>query len=166
MANNFELILGPQDWIGRQDSAQPPDRGVVQGREYLAYDESAEEHAWSKHFAMPAAYTGSGTLKLDVDFIMASATSGSVAWQVYVEAVTPGDAEDVLTTTNNDGSSNDETTGVPGTAGHLGRSTITLTNKDSVAAGDLMRVLLLRRAPLDDASGDCRVLNVTLREEV
>ncbi|MCL4822575.1 MAG: hypothetical protein KJZ57_00025 [Anaerolineales bacterium] len=55
----------------------------------------------------------------------------------------------------------------PGTAGYIDQFTATLTNKDSVAAGDYVRIRLMRDADdgtNDTASGDCYVLMAEIRE--
>jgi hypothetical protein len=165
MANNFEINLPVTGWI--LPASNYPARGVVQGRPYLAYDDTTVETARSICFQLPAAYTGSGTLKADIDYIAASATSGKFDFEVSVEAVTAADAVDLDAGESFDTANAGNGT-VPGTAGYLGRITVTLTNKDSCAAGDYIRLKLERDADDgtdDTAAGDARVLNVTVREE-
>lgn len=117
---------------------------------------------------MPSAYTGSGTLKADIHYMMASATSGTVNFEVSVEAVTAADATDLDAGESFD-SVNSGSATVPGTAGYLGVMTITLTNKDSVAAGDYVRLKLDRDGDDggsdDTATGDAYVMLVVVREE-
>jgi hypothetical protein len=165
VANNFEINLAPGAFILPSSSA--PSRGVVQNREYLAFDDTAVESCRSRPFAMPAAYTGSGTLKADLYYMMASATSDKVDFEVSVEAVTAADATDLDAGESFDTANAGNQT-VPGTAGYLGVLTITLTNKDSVAAGDYVRLKIERDADDgtdDTASGDARLLLVVVREE-
>lgn len=165
MANNFETNLPANSWI--IPSSGGCSRGVVQNRPYLAFDDTTVEGARSPAFQMPAAYTGSGTLKADIHYVMASATSGKVDFEVSVEAITPADAVNMNSGTSFD-TLNAANQTVPGTAGYLGKLTVTLTNKDSVAAGDYVRLKLERDADDgtdDTASGDARVLLVTIREE-
>jgi hypothetical protein len=96
---------------------------------------------------------------------MASATSNTVVLELRVAAVTDGDSQDVdakaLATTN---ASSAVT--VPGTAGHIDEISITLTNADSVAAGDWVTVMLRRDADstnaTDNATGDMEVIGVAL----
>jgi hypothetical protein len=117
---------------------------------------------------MPASYTGSGSLKADIFYMMASATSGKVDFDVLVEAITTADALDLDSASSFD-SANSGDQAVPSVAGYLGQVTITLTNKDSVAAGDYVRIRLERDADdatNDTATGDARVLLVVIREEV
>jgi hypothetical protein len=166
MANNFEIIVSPEGFV--LPASAHPDRGVVQGRSYLAFDVSTVETARSKAFRMPAAYTGSGTLKAAIQYAMASATSGKVDFEVAVEALTPADAVDTDAAESFDTANAGNQT-VPGTAGYLGELIITLTNKDSVAAGDYVRITIERDADDgtdDTASGDARVYSVTIYEEV
>lgn len=165
MANNFELNLPAGAWV--LPSTAYPNRGVVQNREYLSFDDTTVEGARSRPFAMPAAYTGSGTLKCDIYYIMASATADKVDWEVSVEAVTPADATDLDAGESFDTANAADGT-VPSTAGYLGKITVTLTNKDSVAAGDMVRLKLERDADdgsNDTATGDARFLFARLYEE-
>lgn len=166
MANNFELNLPAQGWV--IPSSGGCSRGIVQNRPFLAFDDTTVEGARTAPFQMPAAYTGSGTLKADIFYIMASATSGKVDFEVSIESVTAADAVDLDSAESFDDTANAANETVPGTAGYLGKLTVTLTNKDSVAAGDMVRLKLERDADDgtdDTASGDARVLFVTLREE-
>lgn len=125
-----------------------------------AFDASTDEMLfWS--LRMPDDYASAPVLK--VQYKMASATSGNLILDAYVMAVTDGDATDVdandFATVNTSA-----TTAVPGTAGHLDEISITLTNADSVAAGDFVVVRLGRDADngSDTATGDCEVVAVTL----
>lgn len=165
MANNFELHYRPSDFI--LPSSNYPERGLAQHREYLGFDASTVETARTRAVRMPTAYTGSGTLKADIYYAMASATANKVDFEVSVEAVTPADATDLDAGESFD-TANAANETVPATAGYLSKLTVTLTNKDSVAAGDYVRLKLERDADDgtdDTATGDARVLLVVLREE-
>ena len=126
----------------------------------LLADDTTDESVWWQ-FRMPSF---SGTLTIEVQYSMASATSGNVVLTAAVMAVTPGDSADINTESYD--TANSATDAVPGTAGYLGTATITLTNNDSVAAGDLVKILLSRDANngSDTASGDCEIVSVTLVE--
>lgn len=166
MANNFEINLPAQSFMIPATAGCA--RRVLQDRPFLAYDDTAVEAAISLPFEMPATYTGSGTLKADIFYMMASATSGSVDFDVLVEAITAADAVDLDSASSFDSANSGDQT-VPATAGYLGQLTITLSNKDSVAAGDYVRIKLERDADdstNDTATGDARVLLVVIREEV
>lgn len=165
MANTFEIGLSPYSYLPNSTN------GPVQGSystyllPYLGFDDTTVETAQSFPFQMPAAYAG-GTLYLDVWYMMATATSGSVAFRAYVEAITSGDAVDLDAGDSYD-SANQGNSTVPSTAGYKKVLTITLTNKDSVAAGDWVRVKLDRYATdgtNDTATGDARVTHTVIRE--
>ncbi|GLY08263.1 hypothetical protein [Actinoplanes sp. NBRC 101535] len=125
----------------------------------LAFDASSEEWCcWQ--FRMPDDYASSPVAK--VQFKMASATSGGVVWDVRVSATTPGDAQDV--DAQDFASANTGTTTVPGTAGYLAETSITLTNADSLAAGDFVVVRVARAAAdgSDTATNDAELVQVAL----
>ena len=113
-------------------------------------------------FRMPGDYASSPVLK--VQYKMASAASLNVRFEARIAAVTVGDLTDVDTKTMGTTNSNGQV--VPGVAGRLGEVSITLTNNDSLAAGDLAIVSLRRDADgttgTDDAVGDCEVIAVSL----
>lgn len=136
-------------------------------RQRLAYDDTTDESAVSRERIMPATYTGLGTLKAAVRYEMATAASGGVKFDVQVEAVTAGDAVDLDASDSFDSSNTNYGT-VPATAGYPQEIIITLTNKDSVAAGDDLRIKLFRRpsdTTNDTANGDARVKLVRIYEE-
>lgn len=127
----------------------------------LAFDASTEEQAcWS--LRMPADYASAPILK--VQYKMASATSGNVIIEGRLAAVTDGDSQDVdakaFGTANTSSA-----TAVPGTAGHLDEISLTLTNADSVAAGDFVVVYLNRDAAngSDTATGDMEIIAASLQ---
>lgn len=125
----------------------------------LAFDASTEEQAcWS--FRMPADYASAPVMK--VQYKMASATTGGVAFEGRLAAVTSGDAQDVDAKAF--GTANTGTDTVAGTAGHMKEVSFALTNADSVAAGDFV-VAYLNRDPAngsDTATGDCEVIAVAV----
>ncbi len=101
--------------------------------------------------------------------MMASATSGTVGIQAQIEAVTDGDALDLDTATSFATVNNSTSVTVPATAGYLKQVSITLTNNDGIAAGDLFRIALNRDADgsaiTDSATGDMGVLAVELLDD-
>lgn len=142
-----------------------PALGKTNNRPYLAFDASTDESCyWT--FIAPQGLTG--TLTLVITYIMASATSGTVGFQAQIEAVTDGDSTDLDATTSFDSVNNSASTTVPGTAGYPDQISITLTNADSIAAGDYVRLSLNRDADgsaiTDSATGDALVLAVELRD--
>lgn len=167
MANNFEINLPPSAWLPAATNGPAQGSLATYDRPYLAFDDSTDESAITRPFQMPAAYTGSGTLKADIDYVMASATSGKVDFEISVEAITPADAVDLDAADSFDTANNNNET-VPGTAGYLSKLTVTLSSKDSVQPGDYVRLKINRDAndgTNDTATGDARVLLVVLREE-
>jgi hypothetical protein len=129
----------------------------------LAFDATTDEMVFWQ-FVMPANY--SSGLTMIVFYKMTSATSGTVRFESFVQAVTPGDSQDVDADAFASSNSNGGT--VPGTAGYMTTISITLTNADSVAAGDFVTVRLSRDADAssggtDSATGDCEVIGVMLQ---
>lgn len=124
----------------------------------LLFDATTSESCvWQ--FRMPVNYASGLTAKLQ--YSMASATSGTVAWDVYVMAVSDGDAADINTesyaTVNTSGGVT-----VPGTAGYLDEISVTLTNADSVAAGDFTKIKVGRDVATDTATGDAELVCLSL----
>lgn len=125
----------------------------------LAFDASSEEWCtWQ--FRMPADFASAPVAV--VSFKMTSATSGGVVWDVRVAAVTTGDSTDVDAKVF--GSANTATGTAPGTAGYLLDTSVTLTNADSVAAGDFVVIRLARAAAdgSDTATGDAECVGMAL----
>ena len=141
-----------------------PQLMLVNRRPVLAFDAATQETAYFTGIA-PAGLTG--TLTAVITYMMASATSGNVEFEVAVEAVSDADATDLdagdsFATVNASGA-----VAVPGTAGYIDQVSVTLTNNDSLAAADYFRLSVSRDADdgtNDTATGDCYVLGVELRD--
>ena len=133
-----------------------------QNWESLAFDATTDENAYVQDVA-PQGMTGA--LTAVIFFRMATATTGSVRWQVAVEM--PGAAEDTDASSFFDAANSNGGT-VPGTAGYRSSISVTLANADSLAAGSLFRLRVNRDADgtsgTDDATGDAHVLMVELRD--
>lgn len=132
-------------------------------RPFLAFDAVTDESCdWT--FIAPQGLTG--TITVVVTYRMASATSGNVILQAALEAISDGDAVDTDSASSFDTANASATTAVPATAGHIDQVSITMTNADSMAAGDLCRLRLNRDADngSDTATGDLQVLAVELRD--
>jgi len=136
--------------------------GIINQRPQLAYDAGTSETAYWTLIA-PQGLTGTQTLV--ISYIMASATTGNVVWRSQIEAVTAADAVDLDATTSFD-TANSATSAVAGTAGYLTQATITLTNADSMAAADYVRILIDRDAAnvSDTATGDAYLLAAEWRD--
>lgn len=140
-----------------------PALAVSNRRPVLAFDASTSETAyWTA--VIPQGWTG--TVTAVVSYAMASATSGGVAFDVAVEALTSGDAVDTDATTSFDTVNGGSDAAVPGTAGYMEQLSVTLSNLDSAAAGDLVRISLARDVAdaADTATGDCYVFAVEIRD--
>lgn len=146
-------------------SSNFPQLMLVNRRPVLAFDAATDEAAYWTVVA-PQGITGSWTAV--ISYMMASATSGTVGFQVQVEAVSAGDAVDLDSATSFDAVNNSASTTVPGTAGYIGQISITLSNMDSVAAADYLRFSVNRDADGsaigDSATGDAYVLAVEIRD--
>jgi len=132
-------------------------------RPVLAFDATTSETAyWT--FVAPQGLTG--TITAVISYAMASATTGGVAFDVALEAISSGDATDTDATASFDTVNAGNDSAVPGTAGYMEQLTITLANADSVAAADLVRVSVARDVAdaADTATGDCYVLAVEIRD--
>lgn len=137
------------------------------GRPCLAYDDTEEEAALTAEHTMPGQYAG-GTLKATIEVYMKSDATNDIAFDVFVEAKTPGtDTLDLEAAASWDIANSGTITVGSTTAGDPLTMTITLTNKDSVAALDLVRFGLRRDTDSadDDASGDACVTNLEIWED-
>lgn len=136
----------------------------VNGAWYLAFPDGADEHAAISHrYRVPQNYAA-GALTANVGFITV-ATTGNVVIEAYIESVTTGDATDLDSTTSFD-AANSATIAVPATAGYPQVSAVTLTNKDAIAAGDIVRVLIRRDSDhaSDTAAADFYLSTVDIQE--
>jgi hypothetical protein len=125
----------------------------------LSFDAGQTEQAmWQ--FVVPSNFASAPVL--NVQYKMASATSGDIRLDARVGAVTPGDATDLDAKAF--AAANLLTDTVPGTAGHVKEAAIPLANADALDAGDLAIVYLARLGGdgADTAAGDCEVVSVVL----
>lgn len=132
---------------GYPDATNPPGFGVFNSKPRALFDASTSETMhWT--FRMPSDYASAPVLKLQ--YSMASATSGTIEFEAAIMAVSDGDAAAVDTDSYDTANTGSAT--VPGTAGYLDEVSITMTNADSLAAGDWVALRLSRDA--DDGSND------------
>jgi hypothetical protein len=163
---NTRLILTPQ--AAEFPSTNFPQLLTIHSTErrfVLAYDGATAETAmWTA--VVPQGWTG--TVNAVISYCMSSATSGGVAFSVTLEAVTSADALDLDTATGYDTTNTGTDAAVPGTAGYMDQITIALSNLDSAAAGDLLRISVTRAVDnaADTATGDCYVLAVEIKDAV
>lgn len=154
------LILAPEN--AHFPSTNFPQFLLVNQRPVLAFDAGTDETCYWTGIA-PVGL--SGAITVVVHYIMASATTGALYFQGALEAITPGDAVDLDAGTSFD-TANSGNGNVPATAGYEQSISITMTNADSLAAGDYFRLRLNRDADnaSDTATGDAYVLAVELRD--
>ena len=138
-----------------------PNLTLVNARPVLAYDASTQETAYWTLGRAPVGITT--PLKAVITYMMASATSLLIEFEVAVEAVSDGDATDLDAGTSFDTVNASGSATVPGTAGYIDQVTVTLTNNDSIAAGDYVRLSVSRDSDdvtNDTATGDLYLLAV------
>jgi hypothetical protein len=127
----------------------------------LAFDAAADEAAFWK---LRALNYGSGNLTLDLDWYADTASSGVVRWGAAIAAITPDtDTQDVET----DGLATENTvddTHLGTTNQRLHRATVTISNLDSIAAGDdvFIRIRRVGSNAADTMTGDAMLLLATL----
>lgn len=123
------------------------------------FDAATDEHLWWT-FVMPQNYSSAPIVRL---LWMANATTGSVVWGARLGAVTPSDVDTPIE--HAAAAATTATTATNTTeANRLNQTTITLANLDSVAAGDLVSLLVYRDADngSDTVSVDARLISVSL----
>ena len=134
-----------------------------QKRWYLLYDASTDESS-DFQFIMPFTYTATQTLTLNLDFTMASATTGNCTWAAQFMATSPNDAADLETDSFATAQTDNEA--IPATAGYLDQAVITFTSAqaDNVVASDLVTLRIFRNATAatDTASGDAELGGIVL----
>jgi hypothetical protein len=141
------------------DAPAPPDR--FKGRPVLTFDDDDPEAAITPVVVMPQGLGGynGGTLKADIHYFTDGGT-GNLDYEVFVEAATPdSDTLDMEGSVGWD-SANAVTDAVVGVQTYPRVATVTLTNKDGVAAGDIVRFGIRRDA--DDGVNDTVVGDVRL----
>ena len=175
MARNFTLNFPSTAFLPGNSTAGPTftNHGVsIYSRVGLGFDDGSIESAMTGMFVMPNEYTGSGTLKSEICFYGAGAPSGGavVAAVIGLEAITDGDTIDMEAAHGIPTISSFESITVPSTAGEPDVHTFTWpdTNKDGVAAGDIVRIVFARVG--SDGSdtfdgGDFYLASLSLYEE-
>lgn len=138
--------------------------GFRNGHPTLQFDASTQETAYFRSI-MPAHYEGGGvTVKLH--WAAASATSGTIGWDVSFEALKDGGTD-----IDSDSFATAQTVtaeAVDATSGKVDVSSVNIAdgaNMDSVAAGDGFRLRVRRDVASDTAAGDAQLLFVELIEQ-
>jgi len=155
------LALTPES--AHYPSTNYPAFSTVNNRPVLAFDATTSETCYWTIVA-PQGLTGALSAVIHV-FGNAAGTNG-VAFDVAVEAVTPGDALDLDSATGFDTVNASGTIAMIATQGYQTSGTVTLTNADSVAAGDYVRISLARDVADagDNFAADAYVTLVEIRE--
>lgn len=129
----------------------------------LDYDTTTAETAyWTA--VMPQSYSDTTGVTVYVHWAATSATSGTIGWLIAFERNADGSS------VTSDSFGSDQTitaVTVPGTAGLLDVTSVAITkgaNMDSVVAGDMFRLRVIRDVSNDSASGDAEVYAVEIRE--
>lgn len=149
-----DVTVAPYDAVESSGAAPNP----VWGR--LNLDATGDEgRQWN--FILDRKYESAPVLK--VHYYMASAnTTDDIILVCRIAAISDGDAD---VTAKVFAAVNTATVTVPDAAGTEDVASITLTNNDSMAAGDRIMLLLYRDADAggDTAAGDCIVTGVELQ---
>lgn len=140
------------------------------GRPAWAFDDTAEAAIVSGEVAMPGQYAV-GTLKATIHWAAAGDNTNDVRWDIYVEAKTPNtDTLDMEAATSWDTVNSISDSAGGSTVGDPLSVDVTLTNKDSVAASDLVRFGVRRDCDYaagdnDDLVGDAFIYSVEIWED-
>lgn len=172
MAHNTILEFSASGMFGDSDAQLVTGDAIAvhdifKGRPVLSFDDTDEEAALTPEVPMPGQYAG-GTLKADIHFFMETDNINDIALDVFVEAKTPNSDNLDLKTAISWDIANSGTQSLAGsTAGDPRLLTITLTNKDNVVAGDLVRFGVRRDCDSanDDASGDLYIAGIDVWED-
>ena len=129
-----EIVLSIEG--GVSDSSSPARRRFFNSKPSLGFNTSGTGY---HHFTfrMPADFAS--TLALIIHY-KAGTNTGAVVWGCDVMAA----SEDELITTDSYDTANTVTDTVPATTGNLGIVSLSLTNADSVAAGDWVAIRVYR----------------------
>lgn len=139
-----------------------PQIAVVNDRPVLAFDTTTSETCY---WTVAAPQGLSGALSAVIHFFGNAAGTNGAAFDVALEAITPGDATDLDSATSFD-TVNGGNAALPATQGHQTSVSITLTNADSAAEGDYVRISLARDVAdaNDTFAADVFVTLVEIRE--
>lgn len=129
----------------------------------LSFDTTTQEAIlWTG--VLPRHYGGGG-ITVSVHWAAATATSGTIGWDVAFERVGAGQ-QDI----DADGFAAAQTitaTTVPATSGNVAITSVAVSNGaniDSIAVGETFRLRIRRDVASDNAAGDAELVAVELRE--
>ena len=127
----------------------------------LGYDQTTVESAYWKFRAL--AY-GSGNITVDIDWYANNVNTGAVVWGAAVAAMTPN-VDDASVEAKAFATQNTATGTLPGSdTRRPNRTSITISNLDSIAVDDIVWIRIQRVANdgSDTMAADARLLQVTL----
>ncbi len=131
----------------------------------LAFDDGAATLDEEAFWKFRAVNYGSGNLTLDIEWYADSASTGAVKWDVQIAVITPNtDSQDVEA----DALATEQTvtdTHLGTTGQRIHRATVAISNLDSLAADDLVFLVLRRDTSdtgIDTMTGDAIVVLCTL----
>ena len=138
-----------------------PALSTVNARPVLAFDTTTAETCY---WTVVAPQGLAGALSAIIHVFGNAAGTNTVIFGVSVEAVTPGDTDFLLQSATSFGTVNTSgAVAMPATQGHQTSVSVTLTNADSIAAGDYVRISLARDIS-DTFAADAYVTLVEIRE--
>ncbi|HKZ83793.1 MAG TPA: hypothetical protein VJ793_09065 [Anaerolineae bacterium] len=152
--------LPPESWTPHATST--PELVVIAGTNYppVGYafaTGSANETIYARFVANDY---GGGNLTVLLDWYSRSgSTTNSVTWGGALSVLTPGDAQSVETDAF--ATENTQATTVNGTARGLTRTTLTISNLDSLAANDSVEMRIRRTD--NSMAGDAILIGVTVQ---
>lgn len=157
----FYLVPEEAQFLGSSFAAYDKVNGTNFPVARLLYDAAADEAAF---FHLEAMTYGSGNITCDIDWYAVNATSGVVRWGVALAAITPEtDSQDVETKSLATEQTVDDTH-LGTTSKRIMRATVTISNLDSVAAGDevWLRVRRIGSNGSDTMANDAALVGVRL----
>jgi len=146
------------------DAATYVTQDATAHRLHIPFDDTDEE-AHCFEGTMPQWYDSGQTLYLAIYYYASNAGDGDCEFEVRVEAATYDTDELDMDSGVSFDAVNSGSDTCPATQGYPAICTVTLTNKDSVAAGDGIRIIIERDgndAVNDDQTGDINVTAIRL----
>ena len=114
---------------------------------------------------MPRNYAGTTGVTGYIHYSMSSAVTGTMDWDMAFERI--GDQQQDVDVNSFAAAQSVDDTDVPGVSGMVDIVSIAFTNgaqMDSVAVGELLRIMITRDAASDDAAGDAELHAVEIKE--
>lgn len=162
MATNKQVLLPEEaQFLGSAFPAFDKVNGTNFPVSRLLYDAAVDEGAF---WFLEATNYGAGNITVDLIWYATNATTGVVRWGVSIAAITPdSDSQDVETKALATEQTVDDTH-LGTTSKRLHKATITVSNLDSVAAGDwvVIRVRRIGSNGADTMANDVALAQVRL----